>query len=299
MYVPPFSGAVLHCHLHAANVSRTIDASADASAIEKIVESNTVEQTVELETPDQQQDALQDEVLLAQDLPEMPVPSAADLAKMIAVPIGGFSISKNKTVITRGVEDCVVFAFYNQTYGVYLGHFLRENQFIRDHESGVEDMRPNEKVSLDFKLGLAKAKSVSESLPNWVNDPDTIGYAYSGDPVKMHERIDQLRKAGIKTPLKVFYSNSSSRIDDDIYSMQEIEKVKAIVFPNIPDQLKRKWLDEPAKYVTDFGITSEGVFFRLNIGEDQMVKNKFVLSTSKVNTARLEKIRQEAVFEVK
>ena len=72
---------------------------------------------------------------IANNIPE--ISDLTVLGSSQAVTMNEFAETIDKPLITTGVVDCVVIAFYHPKKGVYLGHFLRQNQFFRKKKSGA------------------------------------------------------------------------------------------------------------------------------------------------------------------
>ena len=124
------------------------------------------------------------------DIPYLNDPS---LFSFIPVYQEGYALStiqSGKGIATWGTVMCVVLSIYNPFDGMYLTHMLENNDFFPDV---VSTARTNGKGGQNTARVCTGRPSVQDTLPDWLNDKDTVVYMYSGDPETLKNRITQLR----------------------------------------------------------------------------------------------------------
>jgi len=160
-------------------------------------------------------------------------------------PIGG------KGLTTWGVTDCVVIGLYNPERGIYLGHFLRYNFFFPDQysaacpESKINECKANIEAKKKRNLPVSPLEclgiSISESLPKWSNQPNTICYMYSQDEEFLEERAKDMVEYGFKGKFNKYNSDRvGGAVAISITNSGEFGEANIKEYSEIPVSLREK-----------------------------------------------------------
>lgn len=256
--------------------------------------------------------------LLVDDLPEANK-EIIDTVNSVYMNTYGTNISGG--LITTGVSDCVVIAFHHPIKGVYLGHFLRTNQFFRNKESGVcTKYTPNcERASIPhLDCDSQNVKSIEESLPNWIHDDGVTGYIYSGSPSRLETRDQQLFQIYHGKLIKVYGQDVIkviNQLNEDLCAEKDQNKKRKILEEMRPfldeeqyvdPSILSRWNNSDNFILSNvFGITGDGVFFKSkfqSLSPDIKAQNgelKKLVSGEKEKCGKAEIGKTEGVYEAR
>jgi len=221
------------------------------------------------------------------------------------VPMNSFDIiqlnipGKHPILTTTGVVDCVVVMIYNEFHGMYLGHFLKYNEFDEalSHACGEvnEECGITQQMVDDCKLpsyNECEQKNneinIKKSLPRWINYKKTHIHIFNmTDIYKSFNRFIQLRKIGFKSIFHL-YPKYSSKEERDIFECNNIK---------IDTYIKTTEISDKPIFYEIFGIKPDGNIFairkfelietlnmeKINLDNYTEKINKYIIKTEEEN----------------